>query len=89
MIWPMTERPTAERITDAMHQAADAARARTRSPDRLAEFPRGVDDVEEREDGWLHIGWIGVVGEPDEWDVLFHPETNQGRLHAVKIPRPS
>jgi hypothetical protein len=60
----MTTRPTAEQITEAMHRAADAARHRTRYPDRIAEFPRGADDLERAEDGWWHIGWIGVVGEP-------------------------
>jgi len=74
----MTTRPTADQINAAMHRAADAAKERTRYPDRIAEFPRGVDDCEPAEDGWFHIGWIGVVGEPDEWDVLYDPVTDQG-----------
>jgi hypothetical protein len=81
---PMTERPAKDQITAAMHRAADAARARTRSPDRIAEFPRGVDDCEPAEDGWWHIGWIGVVGEPEEWNVLFDTETDEGRLRKVR-----
>jgi hypothetical protein len=74
----MTTRPTADQINAAMHRAADAAKERTRYPDRIAEFPRGVDDCEPAEDGWFHLGWIGVVGEPDEWDVLYDPVTDQG-----------
>jgi len=79
----MTTRPTVEQITAAMHRAAEAARTRTRYPDRIAEFPRGVDDVVLAEGGWWHIGWVGVVGEPEEWDVLYDPETDQGRLLKV------
>jgi hypothetical protein len=52
--------PTAEQIAEAMHRAADAARKFTPYPDRIAEFPRGVDDVEESEDGWFHIGWVAA-----------------------------
>jgi hypothetical protein len=80
----MSPRPTTEQLTDAKHRAADAARTRTRYPDRIAAFPRGVDDVDEVEDGWFHIGWVGVVGEPEEWDVLYDPATDEGRLRAER-----
>jgi hypothetical protein len=80
----MTTCPTAEQITAAMHRATSVARTRTRYPDRIAEVPRGVDDVESAEDGWFYIGWIGVVGEPDEWDVLYDPAADQGRLRAKR-----
>jgi hypothetical protein len=59
-------RPTADQINAALSRAATAARERTRFTDRIAEFPRGVADCERVEDGWFHIGWIGVVGEPEE-----------------------
>jgi hypothetical protein len=75
----MTTRPTAEQINAALSRAAWAARARTRYPDHMAELPRGVDDCELGEDGWFHIGWIGVVGEPEAWDVLSDPDTAQSR----------
>jgi hypothetical protein len=83
----MPTRPTKDQITDAMHRAAGAARARTRYPDRIAEFPRGVDEVEEAEDGWFHFGWIGLIGEPDEWDVLYDPVTDQGKLPKITSRR--
>jgi hypothetical protein len=82
----MIARPTAEQITDAMHRAAWAAREHTRSPDRIAEFPRGVVDVEAPADDWFHIGWIGVIGEPEKWDALYRPETDRGTLRK-KVPR--
>jgi hypothetical protein len=73
-----------DQITGALRRAADAACQLTRYPDRVAEFPRGVGDVEPEEGGWLHIGWICVVGEPDEWDVLFDPVTVEGLLRVSK-----
>jgi hypothetical protein len=30
---------------------------------------------------WL-IGWIVVVDEPEDWDVLYDPVTDEGRLRA-------
>jgi hypothetical protein len=76
----MPESPTPEQIDAAIHRAAEAARAHTRYPDRIAEFPRGLDDCEPAEDGRWHIGWVGAVGEPEEWDVLYDPRTKRGRL---------
>jgi hypothetical protein len=73
-----------EQITEAMHRAADAAREHTRNPDRIAEFPLAPDDCEPTEDGWWHIGWVGVIGEPEEWDVLYDPVADQGRLRAKR-----
>jgi hypothetical protein len=78
----VSQPPTNEQITDAMHRAAAVARTRTRYPDRITEFPRGVDDCEPVDDTWFHIGWIGVIGEPEEWDVLYDPVTDEGRLRA-------
>ncbi|MFL5761375.1 MAG: hypothetical protein ACJ789_16765 [Thermomicrobiales bacterium] len=72
--------PTKDQVTAAMQRAAWAARAHTRYPERIAEFPRGVDDCESAEDGWFHFGWVGVTGEPDEWQVLYDPVTDEGRL---------
>jgi hypothetical protein len=60
----ITRHPTADQIDEAMHRAAAVARTRTRYPDRIAEFPRGVDDCEEAEAGWWHIGWLVVAGAP-------------------------
>jgi hypothetical protein len=76
----MMSRPTAEQIDSAIHRAADAARALTRYPDRITMLPTppGDDDlVDER--FWL-IGWIVVVGEPEEWGVLYDPEADEGPL---------
>jgi hypothetical protein len=81
----VSEPPTKEQITDAIHRAAEVARTRTRYPDRIAEFPRGINYIEEPEDGWWHIGWVGVVGEPEEWDVLYDPVTNVGRLRKGEM----
>jgi hypothetical protein len=83
----MTEAPTPEQIDAAMKRARDAAHDRTRYPDRIAEFPHGVEDVEAPEDGWFHIGWIGVVGELDEWLMYYNPATDQGRSRAAPKPR--
>jgi hypothetical protein len=80
----LSYRPTKDQINDAMHRATWAARERTRSPDRIAEFPRGVDDCEEIENCWFHIGWIGVIGEPEEWDVHYAPARDAGRLRAKR-----
>ncbi|MFL5759114.1 MAG: hypothetical protein ACJ789_05205 [Thermomicrobiales bacterium] len=79
----MTTRPTAEQITDALHRAAWAARERACYPVASASFRVGVDDVEATDDGRFHIGWIGVIGEPEEWDVLNDPTADQGRLRPA------
>jgi hypothetical protein len=78
----MTLAPTTEQITAAMQRAAWAAQSLTRYPDRIVEFPHGVDDCEPAEDGWWHIGWVGVIGEPEEWDVLYDPASDEGRVRA-------
>ncbi|MFL5760495.1 MAG: hypothetical protein ACJ789_12260 [Thermomicrobiales bacterium] len=62
----MTIHRTRDQITAAIQRAAWAARERTHFPDRIAKFPRAVDDVEESEDCWWHIDRVGVIGEPDE-----------------------
>jgi hypothetical protein len=62
----MTERPTKEQIDAAMQRAADAARELTRYPDCIAEFSRGIDVLGAPEDGWFHIGPVGVVAEPEQ-----------------------
>jgi hypothetical protein len=82
IIRSMAIRPTAEQITAAMHRAADAARKLTRHSDRIVPLLRSVDGVEPADDGWWHNGWIGVVGETEEWDVLYQPETDDGRLRT-------
>jgi hypothetical protein len=80
----MTIRPTAEQINEALTLAAWAAGDRTRYTDRIAQFLRGVDDCTLGKDGWFHIGWIGVVREPEEWDVLYDPVTEEGRLRSKR-----
>jgi hypothetical protein len=46
----VTTRPTTKQINEAMHRAAAVAREHTRYPDRIVEFPRGVDDCERVDD---------------------------------------
>jgi hypothetical protein len=83
----MTAHPTTDQINTALTRAAWVARERTRYPDRLAELSLLSESSEFKGDGWWLIGWIGVVGEPEERNVLHDPETDQGRLRAALKPR--
>jgi hypothetical protein len=79
-----TAKPTAEQIDIAIQRAAEAARALTRSPDRITLLlvpPTDDDLVDGR---FWFIGWIVVVGEPEQWDVLYDPVTDEGRLRKRK-----
>jgi hypothetical protein len=72
--------PTAEQIAEAMHHAADAARKFTRYPDRITMLPVPPRDDDLVDDRFWFIGWIVVVGEPEERDVLSDPVTKEGQL---------
>jgi hypothetical protein len=76
----MTERPTKDQIDEAIHRAAEVARERTHSPDRITMLPLPPHDCELIEERWFLIGWIVVVGEPEDWDVLYDPVTDEGRV---------
>jgi hypothetical protein len=76
----MPARPTAEQIDAAIHRAADAARALTRYPDRITMLPVPPTDDDLVDERFWFIGWIVVVGEPEQWDVLYDPVTDEGRL---------
>jgi len=76
----MTGKPTAEQIDAAIHLGADAARALTRHPDRITMLPTPPGDDDLVEDRFWRIGWIVVVGEPEEWRVLYDPIADEGKL---------
>jgi hypothetical protein len=76
----MPNRPTAEQIDEAIHRAAAATRALTRYPDRITMLPVPPHDDDLVDERFWFIGWIVVVGEPEEWDVLYDPVTDEGRL---------
>jgi hypothetical protein len=80
----MREPPTAEQIDAAIHRAAEAARALTRYPDCITMLPTPPGDDDLVDERFWFIGWIVVVGEPDEWDVLSGPVTEAGRLRAKR-----
>ncbi|MFL5760265.1 MAG: hypothetical protein ACJ8FM_18985 [Xanthobacteraceae bacterium] len=81
---PRSAAPTLEQITAAMQRAAWAARERTRYPDRIAEVPLAPEDCAPADDGFWHMGWIGVSGESEDWEVHYNPETDEGRLRKKR-----
>jgi hypothetical protein len=80
----LTERLIAEEIGAAIDRAAEAACSLSRHADRITLLPRPPHDCELVEERWFHIGWIGVVREPEEWDVLYDPVTEEGRLRSKR-----
>jgi hypothetical protein len=76
----MANRPTTDQINAALTRAADAARERTQYPDRILKHPLPQHDCERRGARWWLIGHLRVLGQPDEWQVLYDPVTDQGRL---------
>jgi hypothetical protein len=78
----MGHAPTTEQVTAALKRAQDAARELTPHPDRLLRHPlRPPERIDER---WWLIGHIRVLGQPEGWQVLYDPETDQGRLQAKR-----
>ncbi|MFL5759109.1 MAG: hypothetical protein ACJ789_05180 [Thermomicrobiales bacterium] len=77
--------PTKDQITTALPRAATAIRPHTNYGDRLLKHPLKGHSAERRGTWWL-IGHIRVSGEPDEWDVLYDPMTDAGRLQSTKRP---
>lgn len=43
-------------------------------------FPYSLENIEETEDGWFHVGGIG---EPEHRDVLYDPVTNEKELRRA------
>lgn len=82
----MNRRPTADQIDAALSRAADAARELTQYPDRILKQPLPQHGSERRGERWWLIGHIRVLGQPDEWDVLYDPETDEGRLRKQLSP---
>jgi hypothetical protein len=83
MLPPMTTRPTKDQISDALTRAAKAAQEHTKYPSRVLKSQLPKYASERRGERWWFIGHIRVLGEAEEWDVLYDPVTDQGRL--VKI----
>jgi hypothetical protein len=78
----MTTRPTNEQIRAALSRAADAACERTTYPDRVLKQQLPKHASERLDERWWLIGHIRVLGGPEEWEVLYDPETDEGRLRA-------
>lgn len=78
----MTAPPTKAQITAALDRAANAAREKTPHGDRILKQQLTGYSAERRGDSWWLIGHLRVLGGAEEWDVLFNPETDQGRLRA-------
>src|SRR4051794_11441507 len=77
-------RPTAEQIDIAIHRAAEAGRTLSRHPDRLTMLPAPPRDDDLVDGRFWFIGWIVVLGEPEEWRVLYDPAMDEGRLRAKR-----
>jgi hypothetical protein len=77
-----TSPPTPEHITAALKRAAEAARELTPYPDRVLRHPlRPPARIDAR---WWLIGHLRVLGQPEQWDVLYDPETDEGRLRPMR-----
>jgi hypothetical protein len=87
----MTGRPTAEQINSALARAADAAREHTKYPDRILKQPLPQHGSERRGERWWLIGYIRVLGQSKQWEVLYDPRTDAGRFPcfgSTRIVRP-
>jgi hypothetical protein len=73
-------KPTSEQIDAAIHRAADAARNLTRYPDRITMMPVPPTEDDLVDGRFWFIDWIVVVGEPDQWDVLYDPVMDEGAV---------
>jgi hypothetical protein len=80
----MSNRPTTDQINAALSRAADAARERTTYPDRILKQPLPQHGSERRGERWWLIGHPRVLGQPDEWQALYDPETDERRLRAKR-----
>jgi hypothetical protein len=80
----VSTRPTAKQVDAAIHRAAEAGRTLTRSPHRITPLPVPPTDEDLVDERFWFVGWIGVIGEPEDWDVLYDPATDQGRSRAQK-----
>jgi hypothetical protein len=88
MLPHMCARPTKDLINAALERAANAARENTRHFDRVLKHPLASHSAEPRGERWWLIGWIRVLGESEEWEVLYDPVSGQGKLQAKQRGRP-
>jgi hypothetical protein len=76
----MVQPPTPQQIDAALKRAQNAVRELTPHPERLLRHP--LRPAERIDDRWWLIGHIRVLGQPERWDVLYDPETDEGRLRS-------
>ena len=79
----MTTRPTKDQVKDALDRAAKAARDHTKYPSRVLIRPLPRHASEPRGEHWWFIGRVRVAGESEQWDVLYDPVTDEGRLRKA------
>jgi hypothetical protein len=75
-------KPAPEQIDAAIHRAAEAARAVTRSPDRITMVPVPPTDDDLVDERFWFIRGIVVVAESEEWSVFYDPTTTEERLRV-------
>ena len=80
----MANRPTKEQINAALKRARDAAQEHTKYPDRILKQPLPKHTSERFEGRWWLIGHIRVLGQPERREVLYDPETDEGRLRPTR-----
>ena len=61
---------------------AKAARELTQYPDRILAMPLPKHARERFEGRWWLIGSVRVLGEAERWEVLYDPDTDEGRLRV-------
>jgi hypothetical protein len=76
--------PTTDQINAALTRAADAAREHTKFPERILKQPLPQHGSERRGERWWLIGHIRVLGQSERWEVLYDPETDEGRLRVKR-----
>jgi hypothetical protein len=79
----MSSPPTTDQINDALKRAATAARELTRFPDRVLPLPLPKHASERFDERWWKVGYVRVLGQAERWDVLYDPETDEGRLRRT------
>jgi hypothetical protein len=67
---------------EARKRAHEAARELSPYPDRLLRHP--CRPPERRGERWWSIGHIRLLGQPERWDVLYDPETDDGRMQTMR-----
>jgi hypothetical protein len=80
----VSTRPTVDQINAALKRAATAAREVTEYPDRILKHPLPQHGSERCDGRWWLIGHVRVLGQPERWEVLYDPATDEGRLRTLK-----